>query len=490
AGCLLLLTLLTDLCRAGNETEGGGTTKMNLCALQQAVPDPSDLRMVCYCDVFSPESFDATDVDCWVIGRIEPGDPVWGYFRDQQSVQVLRVHLRMDGQLTFLPSKAWRGLGKLRDLTISNANISVVEGGSFLDMESVKKISLRRNEFQVLQPEAFFNLPLLQVLDMGENKIERLEAGIFQEMPTLKDLYLDRNEIQEVQDLSFQHLGALKELDLWKNKIKILTSKAFVGLRNLTRLDLRDNLIEFLNNFTFHDLESLETLNLMGNRVRFIDDDAFAGLANLYELNLKDNKLINLGGEVFLTTPKLVSLDLRQNVLETLTERTMAPLRSNLLKAFAGLELAGNNLLCDCRLSWVYELLTESESSILNSSLSSIHCYLDPDYDNVIKKDGKHGYPVYETTTYVLGVQVTLLLIPKDRLPCPALLGASTTRSTEAVIGSDSTSPSTSPPGRGTEAPNPGASIMESLANKTASTNFLQVILVCFMMSAVAFAQV
>ena len=151
-------------------------------------------------------------------------------------------------------------------------------------------------------------------------------------MKSLETLDLHKNWIEVIGDNTFKHLKSLIYLDLKENSLKFLAPRSFYGLTKLQRLVLQVN-YSFINNCIF-DIDLLQML--------------------------QDNKLLSLGSEVFKYTSNLMNLDLQQNVLETLTEDTIEPLKGNLKKETMMIFLEGKNTLQCEQGSYIYCVLIKS----------------------------------------------------------------------------------------------------------------------------------
>lgn len=120
------------------------------------------------------------------------------------------------------------------------------------------------------------------------------------------------------------------QLDISNNKVTEIRREDFKGLSRLTSLNLSENSLRMLEQKTFSHLPTLRILRLKSNQISCIETGAFDGLYYLETLDITDN------------------------VLTTLAEPVVRPLR-NLLH----LKLSGNQLVCDCQLSWLSDWLSQ-----------------------------------------------------------------------------------------------------------------------------------
>ncbi|XP_077991222.1 peroxidasin homolog [Glandiceps talaboti] len=130
------------------------------------------------------------------------------------------------------------------------------------------------------------------ILDLRFNRIEDVPPGSFQYLPDLNTLLLNNNNIKRIANGAFQGLDNLKYLYLYKNEIEEIESDAFNGLESLEQLYLYFNNLQHLEPDTFSDLPSMERLFLHNNQLSLIRPGTFSNLKSLKRLRLDSNNLM------------------------------------------------------------------------------------------------------------------------------------------------------------------------------------------------------
>ncbi|KOB65961.1 Uncharacterized protein OBRU01_22002, partial [Operophtera brumata] len=351
-------------------------TKDKIGGFQKNICDITDRdsKVHCYCEN-TREPRNATKAECWVFnGGIPRDDPIWQSFASQPILQTLSFNIRVDGALSYIPTKALYYLQDLRSINIKYGNIADVTQFSFANLTNLKEAGLSQNQIGTLQQYAFAHLPNITAINLEDNMIIEIDAEAFFDLPKLQKLVFTKNNITIIRNGTFQHTFNLLELDLNKNNIYHLNRRTFDGLANLRKLDLRKNRIHNLTEFTFAELWNLQELLLGKNDVRFISERAFDGLSQLRKLSLDENKLASLPSGLFEGVRGLNSLDLRSNELHALTFDNIKPILDNLRPQNSNLLLEGTR-----------------------DSLDNVTCKMDPPivssaYNKMPESDDKMDY--------------------------------------------------------------------------------------------------
>ena len=173
-----------------------------------------------------------------------------------------------------------------------------------------------------------------KVLKMQENYLDSLQKDAFSNYRSLQQLYLGMNQIESIAPDAFRHLAMLQILDLNTNKLDDVPSKSFKHLsRSLRTLTLSGNQIRYIAANSLQMLTKIEKLDFENNWLERIDPQAFYGLEHLEQINLVNNDLQRLSADMQLGLP----LGLRI------------------------LRLHRNQWICDCKLRWLRQWLTQSK---------------------------------------------------------------------------------------------------------------------------------
>ena len=114
--------------------------------------------------------------------------------------------------------------------------------------------------------------------------------------------------------------------------------------------------IETIDPNAFIGLNSLETLDLKENKILSLPGNILMHMKCLINLHLGSNTLSYLEKDLFISTPNLTNLTLPDNHFVGFNSSTFEPLRSSL----KSLDIAENNLVCNCKIDWLLKYFGES----------------------------------------------------------------------------------------------------------------------------------
>ncbi|KAM9713043.1 uncharacterized protein ACNS7B_023364 [Menidia menidia] len=303
-----------------------------------------------------------------------------GFFR--LCVNVSELDLAQN-KIQFIHEEAFRSLGRLRILTLSNNKLSIVPNAtrnlpflSKLDLSSnsigaigcrdfggmtrLSRLSLYQNSIPHLPDCAFVGLERLEILKLQNSHISKLNGAFRTDLPKLTRLHLNGNLLTAIKPRQFEGLRSLQNLSLHFNQIAKLSNESFFGLTELVEIQLQSNLITKTDIETgaFNVLTSLRRLDLRENRIKYkesrdLPDPPFSKLSHLRELSIpgqhykgktylppnlleglsnltlfdaKSILLTSLPRDMFKYTPRLETLDLSVNELNDLSPELFSPI--------------------------------------------------------------------------------------------------------------------------------------------------------------------
>uniref|UniRef100_A0A1B0EUC7 Putative connectin n=1 Tax=Lutzomyia longipalpis TaxID=7200 RepID=A0A1B0EUC7_LUTLO len=362
--CLSAVAGFRDL-----KSSGKRYFRPNVCESDQ---HGMDAKIVCYCTTPGNKT-----ADCWVnVHDLYEYDQTWSGFEINSDIRHLILTMAPNGQLNYLPIRALQYLHNLRSFSMSSANVPVIKAHAFSFLSQLDTISLINNQIVTLENYAFADLTRLRTLNMSFNQITFLDRNVFHKCRNLELLYLTANNISSILDGAFQNLEKLDILRLDYNFISVITADTFRGLDNLSTLGLIANYITILEDNTFDNLRNLVFLDLRQNAIQSISPRTFNGLTKLQYLNLEQNELKMLDSFIVQGLPNLLYLNLAKNLLTTFLLDEQSSLYSRFQKENTLFYLNDNNIVCDCRLNWVFSLHSSTKSPIFREALNSLQCEL------------------------------------------------------------------------------------------------------------------
>ncbi|CAK9036764.1 unnamed protein product, partial [Durusdinium trenchii] len=116
------------------------------------------------------------------------------------------------GSFQQLESCGLAGVLRLKDLSLSDKNISNVTEGAFESSRLLQRLSLSGNPLHVLPKKIFWPLKDLQLLDLGRMGLQSVESETFEGLSGLKVLSLSQNKLQQLPSDLLYPMPALEQL--------------------------------------------------------------------------------------------------------------------------------------------------------------------------------------------------------------------------------------------------------------------------------------
>ncbi|XP_022105015.1 peroxidasin homolog [Acanthaster planci] len=202
---------------------------------------------------------------------------------------------------------------------------------------------------------------IMRKLDVRSNSFDCLIQPDWAE--GLLILHANGNLLRNLSSTTLQGFVNLTELHLANNRLLFIYPTALHQLTLLRSLYLDDNALTSLFGGVFLNQADLLELSITNNQLSVLHPDYFFGLGSLERLYLAGNRLLDVNPEIFRLMPGLTTIDFSQNDLNIFDITD-----SNLLEIFGALsrlELEGNPLQCDCRLTGLRDWLLNNPPSTL-----------------------------------------------------------------------------------------------------------------------------
>lgn len=251
-------------------------------------------------------------------------------------------------------------------------------------------LRLTENQIETLERNHFVHLKNLQIVNLSKNRIRHIDRETFGANEFLQAIRLDGNTIKNI-DYMFENLTQLVFLNISENSLEIFDYENFP--KNLQFLDISKNQINVIKNPN-EISQNLKTLNLNYNHLTEIS--AFVLPRNLEDLYLQSNLIEKISPYTFLKKPFLKTVDLKHNKIAHLNENALRISSTKNDEKLPEFHLAGNPLVCDCHLKWMWQDNT-AINSVNSYNIGSIENPEEFPYllEEQIYSDESRNYPSY-----------------------------------------------------------------------------------------------
>ena len=188
------------------------------------------------------------------------------------------------------PSKGRKDLG-VKFLEFITSNLSYIPEQVFKKFPNLEY--LNANNVGLKSFRALTNAVDLKVVLANNNQLSKLNANVFCVATNLGRLSLRKNQIQEIDVNAFNSLRNLKELYLSDNQLSSLHMNTFSPLISLEILALSGNQLQSIDLELFHANLQLNEILLYDNKITAIHPQAFNNLAKLFNLELHGNTCVD-----------------------------------------------------------------------------------------------------------------------------------------------------------------------------------------------------
>ncbi|XP_044003493.1 toll-like receptor 13 [Aphidius gifuensis] len=202
----------------------------------------------------------------------------------------------------------------VEDLSLSKNNFLIIESDAFSSLRSLKKLSLDGNNITSIKPFGFRGLSRLTDLSIQHTPLNYIGSYSFATLQNITLLMLSHNRIKYIEENSFAGSTNIKLIYLSNNPLITIQSRAFAGLTYVEGLILPSGIksiepdsfnglqyvhviklsfmdLNYLQSFTFRGLSNVQSLNIQESDLGIIKKNAFNGLFHIDNLNIFNNKI-------------------------------------------------------------------------------------------------------------------------------------------------------------------------------------------------------
>ena len=266
-------------------------------------------------------------------------------------------------------------------------NLSDLE--SFPNLKYLYGLRLTENQIETLDKNHLMHLKNLQIVNLSKNRIRHIDRDTFIQNDFLQAIRLDGNSIKNI-DYTFENLTQLVFLNISENSLEIFDYENFP--KNLQFLDISKNQINVIKNPN-EISQNLKTLNLNYNHLTEIS--AFVLPRNLEDLYLQRNLIEKISPYTFLKKPYLKTVDLKFNKIAHLSENSLRISSTKSDEKLPEFHLAGNPLVCDCHLKWMWQDNGVNQVNIRHFDIENPEHFPYLLEEQVQSEENSRNYPSY-----------------------------------------------------------------------------------------------
>ncbi|XP_038069336.1 leucine-rich repeat and immunoglobulin-like domain containing-NOGO receptor-interacting protein 4 [Patiria miniata] len=211
-----------------------------------------------------------------------------------------------------------------------------------------------------LSPTTLQGFINLTELHLANNRLVFISSTALSQLTMLRSLYLDSNTLTSLLGGTFLHQAELVELSMTNNQLSVLHQDYFLGLGSLERLHLAGNRLVYVHTEMLRQMPGLTNMDFSNNTIDVFDITNCSLLSNLQNILLAHNSIHDIS-YILGHCDNLVVLDLIFNQIQVVPGDSLTGRN----RALSRLELEGNPLQCDCRLTGLRYWLRNNLPSVL-----------------------------------------------------------------------------------------------------------------------------
>lgn len=214
----------------------------------------------------------------------------------------------------------------------------------------------------------------------GENVVHCDRQDHLQGVPTnlpngITKLFIQQSDFPIPNSLNQANMTGLEKLEYLRIiycNLQVIEPRTFIKMIELKHLDLSHNSLIRIESYTFYGLQLnnlyLREQHSLPDNGMFITEDSFHGLS-ANQINLRGNRIKSIHYDIFNKVPSLDRLILSDNRITYIDDG----FEKYFNKPNKLLDLTGNPLECNCRLSWIVQRSIDWKDSLPGLNMTCIH---------------------------------------------------------------------------------------------------------------------
>ncbi|XP_015113366.1 insulin-like growth factor-binding protein complex acid labile subunit [Diachasma alloeum] len=189
-----------------------------------------------------------------------------------------------------IESDAFTGLRSLRKLSLDGNNITAIKPFAFRGLSRLTDLSIQYTPLNYIGSYSFAMLHNVTLILLAHNRIKYIDENSFAGTSNIKLILLTNNPLVTIHSRAFSGLNYVERL-IFPTGIRVIESDAFNGLQYVGLLKLTFMDLNSLLPFTFRGLCYIQVLNIQESDLGTIKPDAFAGMSHIESINILNNKI-------------------------------------------------------------------------------------------------------------------------------------------------------------------------------------------------------
>jgi protein toll len=242
-----------------------------------------------------------------------------------KDLQLFKCH---SCNIAFLPQELFKGLDKLRRISLHNNKIAQLPSSIFNGLTSLEELRLTRNRLSSLPVGFFDTAASLVSVDLGYNELESLPNDLFAKNLKMKQFQMigngacqpyrgcvpEKEKRLKLSPTTF-HSNSIAEIRINHSPIKEIPETLFKGCRKLVNSTIQHSLIDQLPENLFKDTEAIQLIDFSGTKLSSLEAGLFQSVKSVKSLRFISNNLTNLDEDLLFTLKKLEIFHFQENQL-------------------------------------------------------------------------------------------------------------------------------------------------------------------------------